>query len=112
MEPFANTKAFLKVIEETSRLNGGKLISRLWLKAGPDMCFSGDTSYYMEAIIKGTAARGAEIYISRGAEAGRCRCCGMVFGEMEGNCPGCGGAVERISLDRSFIVDKVELESI
>lgn len=113
MTLFPDMNAFIKVIEETSKKYGGGHISRLWLKAGPGMCFSEDTSDYMEAILKGTVARGAEIYISHGAVAVRCRCCGLVYGnENQENCPECGGMIERISLSRSFIIDRVELHNI
>ncbi len=111
MDSLANTKAFLRAIEDTARLNGGKLISRLWLKTGPGMCFNDDTWDYMEAILRGTAARDAKIFVSSGNTAARCCCCGLVYGsEKQVGCPACGGIAERISLSRSFIIDRVEIK--
>jgi|GEM_PF-1633267 len=113
MERFPDTNAFIQVLEETSKRNGERKISRLWLKTGPGMSFGGGISEYIEAILRGTAARGAEILISRGNAARKCRCCGLVYGdEDKAHCPACGGVTERISLERSFIIDKVELQNI
>ncbi|HWR62480.1 MAG TPA: hydrogenase/urease maturation nickel metallochaperone HypA [Clostridia bacterium] len=111
MMPFPDTAAFIRVLEATSERNGGKRISKIWLKAGNEVCFRGNTAAYLEDILKGTAARGADIYISRGSTAGRCRCCGLIYGnEKEEKCPACGGSGESIPLDKSFIVDMVEIQ--
>lgn len=111
MTSFSTTSAFIKVIEDTSAQSGGKRISRIWLKAGKGVHFKGNTSAYIEYILKGTAARNAEIYIRCGHSAERCRCCGLVFSnEKDGVCPECGGVSDSISLDKRFIIDMVEIE--
>lgn len=113
MELFPNTNAFIKVIEETSKQHGGRQITRLWLKAGPGTSFMSGMSEYIEAILKGTAAREAEIFINRGEAIARCCSCGLVYGsEKQEDCSACGGIVERISLGRSFIIDSMELKDI
>jgi len=108
---FPDTAAFIKALEDTAEQNGGKRISRIWLKTGPGMCFGRNTEVYLQELLKGTAARGAEIYISHGNAAGRCRCCGLVYGnEKEEACPACGGRGESIPLGKSFIIDRVEIQ--
>jgi Zn finger protein HypA/HybF involved in hydrogenase expression len=112
MTAFSTTRAFIRAIEDTSALHGGKMISRIWLRAGNAMYFKGNTSAYLEIILKGTNARNAEIFIRYGNYAGRCRCCGLVFeNERRMSCPECGGISESIALDGSFIIDKIEIES-
>ena len=111
MTGFPLTGTFLKVIEETASHNGAKRISKIWLRLGRGVSFMGNTSAYLEYILKGTAARDAEIYIRHGNTAGRCRCCGLVFAnEKSMDCPECGGASDSISLDKRFIIDMVEIE--
>jgi Zn finger protein HypA/HybF involved in hydrogenase expression len=103
--------AFLKVIEDTAKYNGAKRISKIWLTAGKGMLFKGNTSAYLEYILKGTAARDAEIYIKYGHTAGRCRVCGLVFTfEKEMACPECGGAGDSICLEKRFIIDRMDIE--
>lgn len=110
MGRFPLTEAFLKVIEDTAARYGAKRISRIWLKAGKGMIFQRNTAAYLERILKGTAARDAEIYISHGDSAARCRSCGRIFTEDEkAVCPGCGGRGRSISLEKSFIIEKLEI---
>ncbi|HYE81007.1 MAG TPA: hydrogenase/urease maturation nickel metallochaperone HypA [Clostridia bacterium] len=111
MEKFPLTEAFLKVIEDTAAQNGAKRISRIWLTAGKGMYFRGNTSAYLENILRGTAAGKADIYISYGQSAERCRRCGLVFARGDNmTCPKCGGNSSSISLERSFIIDRMEIE--
>ncbi|HYF84289.1 MAG TPA: hydrogenase/urease maturation nickel metallochaperone HypA [Clostridia bacterium] len=111
MRGFPLTEAFLKVIEDTAKQNEAKRISKIWLAAGKGMLFKGNTSAYFEYILKGTAAKDAEIYIKYGHIAGRCRCCGLVFVyKDEMPCPECGGACDSISLEKRFIIDRMEIE--
>jgi len=108
---FPLTSAFLKVIEDTARHNGAIRISGIWLRLGTGVFFSRNTSIYLGYILKGTAARDSEIYIRYGSEAGRCRCCGLVFaGEKNITCPLCGGDSDTIPLDKRFIIDMIEIE--
>ncbi|MHB1393461.1 MAG: hydrogenase/urease maturation nickel metallochaperone HypA [Clostridia bacterium] len=111
MTGFPLTGAFLKVIEDTAGQNDAKRISKIWLAAGKGMLFKGNTSAYLEYILKGTAAKDAEIYIKYCHTAGRCRCCGLVFAyEKDITCPECGGDSDSISLDKRFIIDWMEIE--
>ncbi len=111
MTGFPLTGAFLKVIEDTAKHNAAKRISKIWLAAGKGMIFKGNTSAYLEYILKGTAAKDAEIYIKYCPTAGRCRGCGLVFAhEKNTTCPECGGASDSISLEKRFIIDRMEIE--
>ena len=111
MTRFPLTGAFLKVIEDTAKHNGAKRISKIWLTAGKGMFFSRNTSAYLEYMLKGTAARDAEIYIRHSNTAGRCRCCGLVFtNEKNIACPECGGASDSMSLEKRFIIDMIAIE--
>ena len=111
MTAFPITRAFIKVIEDTTAQSGAKTISKIWLKAGRGMFFKGNTSAYLEYILKGTAARDAEIYIRHGSTAGRCRSCGLVFSnEKDEVCPDCGGVSDSIPLEKRFIIDMMEIE--
>jgi len=75
------------------------------------MLFRRDTSAYLEYLLKGTAARNAEIYIKYGPSAGRCRCCGLVYAnERDTACPDCGGAGDSISLEKRFIIEMIQIE--
>lgn len=111
MTGFPLTGAFLKAIEETAAHYGAKRIIKLWLAVGKGTFFKGNTSAYLEYILKGTAARDAEIYIRHGVSAGRCRNCGLVFANDKTIvCPDCGGTSDSISLDKRFIIDLMEIE--
>ena len=111
MKGFPLTEAFIKVIEDTAKQNGARRISKIWLAAGKGMLFKGNTSAYLEYILKGTAARDAEIYIKYEHTAGRCRCCRLIFAyEKNMACPECGGASDSISLEKRFIIDRMEIE--
>lgn len=111
MTGFPLTGAFLKVIEDTAKNNDAKAINKIWLTAGKGVLFKGNTSAYLEYILKGTAARDAEIYIKYGHTAGRCRSCGLVFTyDNETACPECGRPSDSISLDKRFIIDHIEIE--
>jgi Zn finger protein HypA/HybF involved in hydrogenase expression len=111
MAGFPLTEAFLKVVEDTAKQYGAKKISKIWLAAGKGMLFKGNTSAYLEYLLRGTAARDAEIYIKYGPTAGRCRCCRLIFAyEKDMACPKCGGASDSISLEKRFIIDRVEIE--
>ena len=111
MAGFPLTEAFLKVIEDTAKQNGAKKICKIWLAAGRGMLFKGNTSAYLEYILKGTSARDAEIYIKYGHSAARCRCCGLVFAsEKDMTCPECSGVSDSISLEKRFIIDRMEIE--
>lgn len=111
MERFPLTSAFLRVIEETAKKNEAKSIRKLWLTVGRGVIFKGNTSAYLEYILKGTAASNAEIYVKQGHTAGRCRCCGLISSnEAVTSCPECGGIIDGISLDKRFIIDMMEIE--
>jgi hydrogenase nickel insertion protein HypA len=111
MTAFPITEAFLMVIENTANGNEAKRISKIWLRLGKGVLLQGNTSAYLEYILKGTLARDAEIYIRHGNSAGRCRCCGLVFAyEDYLVCPECGGARDSILLDKRFIIEKMEVE--
>ncbi len=111
MAGFPLTTAFLRVIEETALKNGAKRINKIWLTVGKGMFFKGNTSAYLEYILKGTAARDAEIYIKHGDTAGKCRYCGLVFdNEKDVACPECGRISDSISLEKRFIIDIMEIE--
>lgn len=105
------TEAFLRVIEDTAKQNKAKSITKIWLAAGKGVLFKGNTSAYMEFILKGTVARDAEIYIKHCSAAGRCRQCGLItVYDKEKACTQCGGVIDSISLDKRFIVDMMEIE--
>lgn len=112
MTGFPLAGAFIKVIEDTAKHYGAKRISMIWLRLGKGVVFRGNTSAYMDYILKGTVARGADIYIRHGQTAGRCRYCGLVFAN-ENNiaCPLCGGTSDNISLENRFIIDMMTIES-
>lgn len=111
MADFPLTSAFLKVIEETAHKNNARRITKLWLTFGRGAVFKGNVSAYLEYILRGTAARDAEIYIRHGYTAGRCRCCGLVFSnETASVCPECGSIADSIFLDKRFIIDVMEIE--
>lgn len=111
MKAFPLTSAFVKVIEDTAHQKSAKLISRIYIKAGSGVCFEGNTSGYLKDMLRGTAARDADIYISHGSSAGRCRCCGLVFADEEkANCPECGCESDSIPLDGRLIIDMIEIE--
>jgi Zn finger protein HypA/HybF involved in hydrogenase expression len=111
MTRFPLTAAFLRVIEETALKNGAKKINKVWLTVGREMIFKGNTSAYLEYILKGTAARDAEIYIRHANKAGRCRSCGLVFAdEKDAVCPECGGISDSIPLEKRFIINMMEIE--
>lgn len=111
MTGFPLTGTFLEVIEETAVHYGAKKVNKIWLKLGKGVHFRGNTSAYLEYILKGTAARDAEIYIKYGNTAGKCRCCGLVFGNEDFTvCPVCGGTSDSISLEKRFIIDMMEIE--
>ncbi len=111
MREFPATEAFLKVIEDTARRGRVKRITKIWLRLGKGTLFPINTSAYLESILKGTAARDAEIYIKRGYYAGRCRCCGLVFAnERHITCPECEGESDSILLEKKFIIDSIEGE--
>lgn len=111
MTEFPLMGVFLKVIEDTAGCNDAKKINKIWLRLGKGVFLKGNTSAYMEFILKGTAARNAEIYIRHGSSAVRCRCCGLVFAyEDKLTCPQCGGAGDSITLEKRFIIEKMEIE--
>ncbi|MDD4504046.1 MAG: hydrogenase/urease maturation nickel metallochaperone HypA [Clostridiaceae bacterium] len=111
MTEFPLMGAFLKVIEDTARCNDAKKINKIWLRLGKGVFLKGNTSAYLEYILKGTAARDAEIYIRHGYSAGRCRCCGLVFAQEDYlTCPECGGARDIITLEKRFIIEKMEIK--
>jgi Zn finger protein HypA/HybF involved in hydrogenase expression len=111
MTAFPITEAFLTVIEDTAKVNNAKRIRKIWLRLGKGVFFKGNTSTYLEYILKGTPARDAEIYIRHGNSAGRCRYCGLVFAYEDCPvCPECGGVRDSILLDKRFIIEKMEVE--
>jgi len=111
MSGFPLTKAFLRVIEDTSKRSGAKRITKIWLRLGKEVVLPGSTSSFLECILKGTAARDAEIYIKRGYYAGRCRSCGLIFAnEKQITCPDCGSESNCIVLNKKFIIDMIEIE--
>lgn len=111
MTRFPLASAFIKTVEDTAKHNGAKRISKIWLKSGKGALFNENTLIYLGYILKGTAARNAEIYIRYGNDAGKCRCCGLVFADEKNRiCPQCGGASDTISLEKKFIIDMMEIE--
>lgn len=111
MTEFPLTEAFLKVIEDTARCSKAKRITKIWLRLGKGMQLPISTAAYLECILKGTAARNAEIFIKRGYYAGKCRSCNLVFSnERCITCPECGGESDSIVLDKRFIIDMMEIE--
>lgn len=112
MASFPLTEAFLRVIEETAKSRKGKRITKIRLRLGKGVVLPQNTSAYLECLLKGTAAKGAEIYIKRSNYAGRCRCCGLVFAnEKHITCPVCGSKSNSIVLNGKFIIDTIEMEA-
>ena len=110
MGKFPLTEAFLRIIEDTAARYGAKRITGIWLTGGKGMVFPRKTAIYLEQILKGTAARGAEIYISHKDSAEKCQNCGWIFTRDEKPCcPGCGGESSSISLEKSFIIERMEI---
>lgn len=111
MKGFPLTEAFLGVIEDTAKSCNAKRITKIWLRLGREAVLPSNTSAFLECILKGTAARDAEIYIKRGNYAGRCRRCGFIFAnEKYICCPRCGHKSYSIVLDKKFIIEMVEIE--
>jgi Zn finger protein HypA/HybF involved in hydrogenase expression len=112
MAGYPLTEAFLRVIEETARSRKGKRITKIRLRLGKGVVLPPNTSAYLECLLKGTAAKGADIYIRRGNYAGRCRCCGLVFAnDKHIACPACGSESNSIVLNGKFIIDAIEMEA-
>jgi hydrogenase nickel incorporation protein HypA/HybF len=113
MHELAVTESILEISLRHAEEAGAERIKDLHLVIGQLSSFVDDSiQFYWEMISKDTPAEGSQLHFRRIPAEMQCQACEQRFspGELDFNCPACGGVDVRITAGDAFYIEAMDVD--